>query len=190
MQPKLDGTLCKPQKLHADSANSKMGPQTFDGSANPRFQIVGMEPVQKQHRPDVVILDEPRDRCRTSFRFGQDRHQLGESQSVQVKHEGYKFARRLTCGCLRMRFEYPNQLFEPAQGLIQLLPIAGSHRYARQAPNIGECTVSIVVPLPRYICTPHGRHGSKLRTARMMSMPLKFSGPFSSKIGVPLTASS
>ena len=34
------------------------------------------------------------------------------------------------------------------------------------------------------MCTPHGRHGSKLRTARMMSMPLKLSGPFSSKIGV------
>ena len=25
------------------------------------------------------------------------------------------------------------------------------------------------------MCTPHGRHGSKLRTARMMSMPLKLS---------------
>jgi hypothetical protein len=32
--------------------------------------------------------------------------------------------------------------------------------------------------------TPHGRHGSKLRTARMMSMPLKFSRELSSKTGV------
>ena len=32
--------------------------------------------------------------------------------------------------------------------------------------------------------------GSKLRTARMMSMPLKLSGGFSSKIGVFCTASS
>ena len=38
-------------------------------------------------------------------------------------------------------------------------------------------------PSPRYMCTPHGRHGSKLRTVRMMSMPLKFSRSFSSKIG-------
>ena len=40
------------------------------------------------------------------------------------------------------------------------------------------------------MCTPHGRHGSNDRTARMMSIPLKFSGPFSSKIGVFCTASS
>ena len=26
-------------------------------------------------------------------------------------------------------------------------------------------------PLPVYMCTPHGRQGSNLRTARMMSMP-------------------
>ena len=41
-----------------------------------------------------------------------------------------------------------------------------------------------------YMCTPHGRHGSNERTARMMSMPLNLSGPFSSKIGVFCTASS
>src|SRR5205814_10161692 len=57
-------------------------------------------------------------------------------------------------------------------------------------PNIGWCTFLSVRPLPRYMCTPQGRHGSKLRTARMMSMPLKLSGPFSSKIGVFCTASS
>ena len=45
-------------------------------------------------------------------------------------------------------------------------------------------------PLPPYMCTPQGRHGSNERTARMMSTPLKFSGPFSSKIGVFCTASS
>ncbi len=48
----------------------------------------------------------------------------------------------------------------------------------------GLWMVWIVLPGPRYMCTPHGRHGSKLRTARMMSMPLKLSGEFSSKIGV------
>ena len=48
---------------------------------------------------------------------------------------------------------------------------------------VGECNLSSVFPLPRYMCTPQGRHGSKLRTVRMMSMPLKFSRLFSSKIG-------
>ena len=41
-----------------------------------------------------------------------------------------------------------------------------------------------------FASTPHGKHGSKLRTARMMSIPLKWSGPFSSKMGVFWTASS
>ena len=58
-------------------------------------------------------------------------------------------------------------------------------------PNAaGVCTRSSSLPLPRYMWTPHGRHGSKLRTARMMSMPLNRSGGFSSKIGVFCTASS
>ena len=55
---------------------------------------------------------------------------------------------------------------------------------------VGECSFFSSLPGPRYMWTPHGRHGSKLRTVRMMSMPLKLSGPFSSKIGVPCTASS
>src|ERR1700677_524051 len=57
-------------------------------------------------------------------------------------------------------------------------------------PNIGEWCVSSTFPLPRYMCTPHGRQGSKLRTVRIMSIPLNLSGPFSSKIGVFSTASS
>ena len=59
-----------------------------------------------------------------------------------------------------------------------------------QLSPVGVCMTLRTFPAPVYMCTPHGRHGSKLRTARMMSMPLKFSGPFSSKIGVFCTASS
>ena len=62
-------------------------------------------------------------------------------------------------------------------------------RLAQHIP-VGVCITFRTPPLPSYMCTPHGRHGSKLRTARMMSTPLKFSGPFSSKIGVFCTASS
>ena len=47
-------------------------------------------------------------------------------------------------------------------------------------PSIGECTRFSVLPLPRYMWTPHGRHGSKLRTVRMMSIPRKLSRSFSS----------
>ena len=62
-------------------------------------------------------------------------------------------------------------------------------RLAQHIP-VGVCITLRTLPPPVYMCTPHGRHGSKLRTARMMSTPLKFSGPFSSKIGVFCTASS
>ena len=55
---------------------------------------------------------------------------------------------------------------------------------------VGVCTTFRTLPLPVYMCTPHGRHGSNEWTARMMSTPLKLSGPFSSKIGVFCTASS
>ena len=72
----------------------------------------------------------------------------------------------------------------------QLLEALDRLRYGHQQSPVGVCTTFLTWPLPRYMCTPQGRQGSKLRTARMMSMPLKFSGPFSSKIGVFCTASS
>lgn len=65
----------------------------------------------------------------------------------------------------------------------------GAHPASPLSP-VGTCIFSTVLPPPTYMWTPHGRQGSKLRTARMMSMPLKFSGEFSSKIGVFCTASS
>ena len=55
---------------------------------------------------------------------------------------------------------------------------------------VGVCITLRTLPPPVYMCTPHGRQGSNERTARMMSMPLNLSGPFSSKIGVFCTASS
>src|SRR4029077_20066633 len=48
------------------------------------------------------------------------------------------------------------------------------------APKVGEWRTSITRPSPTYMWTPHGRHGSKLRTVRMMSMPLKSAWSFSS----------
>src|SRR5438270_6278875 len=65
-----------------------------------------------------------------------------------------------------------------------------AERHQLCSPNIGWWTLRRVLPLPRYMCTPQGRHGSNERTARMMSIPRKSSWPFSSKIGMPMTASS
>src|SRR5262245_36637269 len=77
-----------------------------------------------------------------------------------------------------------------ASFFFQETPFPIVHHCFPTRPNIGEWRVSSVLPLPRYICTPQGMQGSKLRTTRMMSIPLKLSGPFSSKMGVPCTASS
>ena len=81
--------------------------------------------------------------------------------------------------------------------LEQLLPLGrlralrfDRHLRRPQLRPVGRWTTLRTLPAPVYMCTPHGRHGSNERTARMMSMPLKFSGPFSSKIGVFWTASS
>ena len=62
--------------------------------------------------------------------------------------------------------------------------------YSAPADWVGVCSISSFLPLPRYMCTPQGRHGSKLRTVRMMSIPLKLARSFSSKIGWSCTASS
>ena len=69
-------------------------------------------------------------------------------------------------------------------GNVELL---GLHGYESA---VGVWTTFRTEPVPPYMCTPHGRQGSNERTALMMSIPLKFSGPFSSKIGVFCTASS
>src|SRR6185437_1290246 len=62
--------------------------------------------------------------------------------------------------------------------------------FASPMSAVGVCICCSTFPGPRYMCTPQGRQGSKLRTARMMSMPLNLSWPFSSKMGVFCTASS
>ena len=54
----------------------------------------------------------------------------------------------------------------------------------------GEWRISSSLDSPSNTWTPQGRQGSKLRRARMMSMPLNFSFPFSSKSGVFMMASS
>ncbi len=76
------------------------------------------------------------------------------------------------------------------EALGQLLDaLLGVRLLGHQHIPVGVWTTLRTVPRP-YICTPHGRHGSNEWTARMMSIPLNFSGPFSSKIGVFSTASS
>src|SRR5436305_1298783 len=87
----------------------------------------------------------------------------------------------------RVAFDLSEQRLDPSDELARFVIV---HYELPSRPSIGEWTRFSVLPLPRYMCTPHGRQGSKLRTVRMMSMPRKFSWPFSSKIFCPSTASS
>src|SRR5215213_4778616 len=103
---------------------------------------------------------------------------------VQVGHQ----ADRLFGALAGRRLERLELLEEVRQPLADRCEVGGTH--SPVAVAVGVCSLRSTLPLPRYMWTPQGRHGSKLRTARMMSMPLKFSGPFSSKMGVPCTASS
>src|ERR1700757_2527789 len=110
----------------------------------------------------------------------------GQPRAVQVHQRLHEFERSGARVFLRYLVDALNHALDLFRvrlkfAVVHLCPIT---------PNIGECRVSSTLPLPRYMCTPHGRQGSKLRTARMMSMPLNLSGPFSSKMGVFCTASS
>src|SRR6185312_15327318 len=97
------------------------------------------------------------------------------------------------------------QAVDPLAGLAEMIkrcglslsksvaePFAGlrAHAHSPVSDWVGECSTSSFLPPPRYMCTPHGRQGSKLRTVRITSMPLKCSRSLSSKIGWPCTASS
>src|ERR1700761_8165397 len=99
----------------------------------------------------------------------------------------------IECHGARVRFRQGTDLLHQPLDLFGVrLKFVAVHRahLLPITPNIGECRVWRTLPSPRYMCTPQGRQGSKLRTARIMSMPLNLSGPFSSKSGVFCTASS
>src|SRR5262245_21406580 len=103
-----------------------------------------------------------------------DLHHSGEARTVELDEQTHRRTRDPAHFRIAVRIQYLQHALKlfarrpKRQGL--------SHHSARFS-NVGACRVSIVLPSPRYMCTPQGRHGSKLRTARMMSMPLKLSRP-------------
>ena len=166
--------------------NAEIRPQALHRPSDPGLQVFGMETMQEQDRPHLLVFREPRQGTVVCTR--DNSHEPRQRDPVQVKDKLYQFARGCPGSRISELTESLNQLLDPSQCCIKTAFVV--HVSDRPTPNIGECTVSSVLPLPRYMWTPQGRHGSKLLTVRMISMPLNLSGPFSSKIGVPCTASS
>jgi hypothetical protein len=103
--------------------------------------------MQQRHGPNLLVVYQPRQDRSSAFRYGHNSHQLGQSHAMQIKHEGEKLPRGLFRGRIGMRVKRTDQFLEPVQGL-RVLSVPCGHRYPRPTPNIGECTVSIVLPLP------------------------------------------
>ncbi len=123
-----------------------------------------------------------------------------QADAVQVEDRLHDLARLCPRRGVGEPLDALEEGVEPLEPRLELAGVEGiRHRFLPSRvrrdrhfcmPNIGTCFTSSSLPSPMYMWTPQGRHGSKLRTARMMSIPLNLSGPFSSKIGVFCTASS
>src|SRR5262249_31032610 len=83
-----------------------------------------------------------------------------------------------------------------ADGVVPKIAIADAadecaHAAQSSAPQAHVLTSRVITPASEWMCVVHGIHGSKLRMARRMSMPLNSAGSsVSSSSGVFNTASS
>ncbi len=152
------------------------------GAGDAGVHVLGVQAVQgEQARHEFVVVD------RLERPVPDLLDDPGEPGAVEVHEDAHQFLRRRARCPVAGGGEPVEHLLDPAPGLGAV--DRGPHPPSPLRP-VGTCIVLTVLPPPTYMWTPQGRQGSKLRTARMMSMPLKFSGVFSSKIGVFCTASS
>src|ERR1700733_6683303 len=176
----------------------QIGPGFFERPQHACLDGIRMETVDEKHAGNEVVLDGFVE-CALAGRCLHDAldHAL-EGRAVQFYDGLHEFKRdgpqlRVT-GTVEPRDQLLDAFgVDPELALFcntRCCVYACRHHSCPATPNMGEWRVSKTFPLPRYMCTPQGKHGSKLRTARMMSMPLNLSGPFSSKMGVFCTASS
>ena len=177
-------------QLHVPAVRLHVGAHARERLLHPGRERHRVEIVDQQETADHAVAREPEQQLFLSLLrqlpddarqpFAVHRHDRRDELVDRAAHE--RVGRRIDRG---------GELLDPVE---QLLPLAGRNldRHLRrpQLRPVGRWTTLRTLPAPVYMCTPHGRHGSNERTARMMSMPLKFSGPFSSKIGVFCTASS
>ncbi len=122
-------------------------------------------------------------------------HDLDGSQLLEAVEDERRRARQL----LDHHAGGPVELLEAVDDLAAEVEVA----MAGLAEAAHECATSshssvhpqelisrVMMPLPVSMCVVHGMHGSKLRMARRMSMPLTWSSGTDSRIGVSTTACS
>src|SRR6185369_6532204 len=140
--------------------------------------------MQEQHGADVRVMHQI-----SSNSLVGDREYASESQSMKLEHRSQDLVGCLFKPRIRELRELGKELLDPRKSLFEAACAGRLHAHLC-APKVGACCTSSSLPPPRYMCTPQGRHGSKLRTVRMMSTPLNFSRPFSSNSGMFWMASS
>ena len=196
LQPQPDRAILNARAIPLRRSCVRKRERTFSSACiEPRFETQRMQPVEDQQARHQFVP--PKLSMRLAPAVAQPRESTpvfapspAPCRSITSCTSSCTVVRRLDRRPPRSR-QATFDRFEPLLEL-RLPGMRSPAMRPRQPfkPNIGEWRVSSILPPPSYICTPQGRQGSKLRTARMMSMPLNLSRPFSSKIGVFCTASS
>ena len=169
LQPDARDPVRDAEQLDVAAVGLHVRPHAVQRLLHARLQRDRVEPVHQHQAGDDAVVDEAApERIRALLVDG--REDPLQPLAVQLHQRRGEL--------LAGRPELSDELLDAALGV-----------HPQQRP-VGVCITFRTLPLPVYMCTPHGRHGSNEWTARMMSTPLKSSGPFSSKIGVFCTASS
>ncbi len=176
-------------EFHIAAMRAEVGPDTVQRRGHPRLHVLGVQPVDHQQAGDQLVGGQRVQRSAVELSAViEDFQDPGQPGAVQFRHLADQFL-GAPAGHRPAGSEGVEETFDPVAGRPR--PVLARHgSYSAVRVWVGECSFSKVWPLPRYMWTPQGRQGSKLRTVRMMSMPLKCSRSFSSKIGCPWTASS
>ena len=174
LEPDPRDAVLERDELDRAAVGLHVGPHALERLAHPVLQRDRVQPVHEQDARDRAVVEQPRLQ-RVGALVGDGVHDPLERLAVEL----HQRAGELLAGLV----ELGGELSDTRQQRL------GVHASSQQSP-VGVCITLRTLPLPVYMCTPHGRQGSNEWTARMMSTPLKSSGPFSSKIGVFWTASS
>ena len=168
---------------------AEVGPHRLQGRLHPGPHVLGVQAVHDEEAGDEVVGDQIPQRVPARLAaLGEDGEDPGQSLAVELGHEAHELLGPLP-GHGPARGEGLEQRLDALPGRAEhvgMLALRRRFPVDAHSPVIaaaGECVRSRCLPSPRYMWTPHGRQGSKLRTVRMMSIPLKFSRSFSSKIG-------